>query len=46
MQGGLGLEPAREHRPGLILSDLQLPDIPGAEVPQRTQREVLNEGDR
>ncbi len=32
MQGGLGLELAREHRPDLILLDLHLPDIEGAEV--------------
>ena len=32
MQGRLGLDLAREHRPGLILLDLHLPDIPGPEV--------------
>jgi len=32
MQGRLGLEFAREHRPDLILLDLNLPDIPGEEV--------------
>jgi DNA-binding response OmpR family regulator len=32
MQGGLGLELAREHRPDLILLDLHLPDVPGKEV--------------
>ena len=39
MQGGLGLELAIKHRPGLILLDLQLPDIPGAEVLQRLQHD-------
>ncbi len=32
MQGGIGLDLAREHRPDLILLDLNLPDIPGEEV--------------
>jgi CheY-like chemotaxis protein/anti-sigma regulatory factor (Ser/Thr protein kinase) len=32
MQGRLGLALAREHRPGLVLLDLQLPDVPGHEV--------------
>ncbi len=32
MQGRLGLELAREHRPNLILLDLNLPDISGADV--------------
>ncbi len=32
MQGGLGLELARQHRPDLILLDLHLPDLPGWEV--------------
>jgi CheY-like chemotaxis protein len=32
MQGRLGLEFARQHRPDLILLDLQLPDIQGNEV--------------
>jgi signal transduction histidine kinase/CheY-like chemotaxis protein len=39
MQGGLGLELAKEHRPSLILLDLQLPDIPGTEVLRRLQRD-------
>ena len=32
MQGRLGLDLAREHRPELILLDLHLPDMPGDEV--------------
>ncbi len=32
MQGGLGLDLAREHRPGLILLDVNLPDVPGLDV--------------
>ena len=35
MQGGIGLELAREHRPDLVLLDLHLPDIDGDEVLQR-----------
>jgi signal transduction histidine kinase/ActR/RegA family two-component response regulator len=35
MQGRLGLELAREHRPALVLLDLHLPDISGDEVLQR-----------
>jgi CheY-like chemotaxis protein len=34
MQGRLGLDLAREHRPDLILLDLHLPDIGGEEVLQ------------
>jgi PAS domain S-box-containing protein len=40
MLGSLGLEMAREHRPDLILLDLQLPDIPGAAVLARLQRDA------
>ncbi|HEX8310624.1 MAG TPA: ATP-binding protein [Chthoniobacteraceae bacterium] len=32
MQGRVGLDLAREHRPDLILLDLHLPDLPGREV--------------
>lgn len=32
MQGRLGIELAREHRPDLILLDLHLPDVSGEEV--------------
>jgi signal transduction histidine kinase/CheY-like chemotaxis protein len=35
MQGGLGLDLAREHHPALILLDLHLPDIAGEHVLQR-----------
>jgi PAS domain S-box-containing protein len=35
LQGQLGVELAREHRPELILLDLHLPDIPGDEVLRR-----------
>ncbi len=37
MQGQLGLDMASEHRPDLILLDLQLPDIPGDELLRRLQ---------
>jgi PAS domain S-box-containing protein len=32
MQGRRGLELARDHRPGAIILDLHLPDLPGSEV--------------
>jgi PAS domain S-box-containing protein len=32
LQGRLGVELAREHRPDLVLLDLHLPDLPGEEV--------------
>lgn len=35
MQGGIGLELAREHRPDLVLLDVHLPDIGGEEVLRR-----------
>jgi signal transduction histidine kinase/ActR/RegA family two-component response regulator len=41
MQGGLGLELAREHQPALILLDLHLPDIPGDQVLQELRHNPL-----
>lgn len=37
MQGRLGLDLAREHRPHLILLDMHLPDVMGDEVLQQLQ---------
>jgi PAS domain S-box-containing protein len=34
-QGGLGLELAREHRPAIVLLDLNLPDMSGEQVLRR-----------
>jgi CheY-like chemotaxis protein len=39
MHGALGLELARQHRPALVLLDLHLPDISGAEVLQALRSE-------
>jgi len=44
MQGRLGLELAREHRPHLVLLDLHLPDIPGDEVLRRLQESPHTRG--
>lgn len=41
MQGGLGLELAREHMPDLILLDLHLPDIHGSEVLRRVREDPV-----
>jgi len=40
MQGTLGLDLAREHRPDLIVLDLHLPDIPGTEVLKRLKADL------
>jgi two-component system sensor histidine kinase/response regulator len=41
MQGGLGLDLARQHLPDLILLDLHLPDLPGHKVLARLQQDEL-----
>ena len=43
MQGGLGLELAREHQPALILLDLNLPDIMGDEVLRRLRADAATQ---
>jgi signal transduction histidine kinase/CheY-like chemotaxis protein len=44
MQGRLGLELAREHRPHLVLLDLHLPDIHGEEVLRLLQESPKTQG--
>ncbi len=44
LQGGLGVELAREHRPDLVLLDLHLPDVPGAEVLRRLRADPRTAG--
>ena len=39
MQGRLGVELAREHRPSLVLLDLHLPDVGGDEVLRRLKED-------
>ena len=41
MQGGLGLDLARQHLPDLILLDLHLPDLPGHKVLARLRQDEL-----
>lgn len=40
MQGRIGLNLAREHRPDLILLDMHLPDVPGSEILHRLQADL------
>lgn len=40
LQGGVGIDLARQHRPDLILLDLELPDLPGDEVLRRLQEDA------
>ncbi|MBB4638016.1 PAS domain S-box protein [Longimicrobium terrae] len=44
LQGQIGVELAREHRPDLILLDLHLPDIPGEEVLRRLRSDGRTAG--
>ncbi|HEY5273053.1 MAG TPA: ATP-binding protein [Acidimicrobiales bacterium] len=44
MQGRLGLELAREHKPAVVLLDLHLPDISGDEVLQRLRDDPATSG--
>jgi CheY-like chemotaxis protein/anti-sigma regulatory factor (Ser/Thr protein kinase) len=43
MQGRLGLDLAREHKPDLILLDLHLPDVPGWEVLRHLKADVATQ---
>ncbi|MDR7418973.1 MAG: ATP-binding protein [Armatimonadota bacterium] len=40
MQGRIGLNLAREHRPDVILLDVHLPDVPGFELLHRLQADL------
>ena len=44
MQGGLGIELAREHRPDLVLLDLHLPDMDGEQVLTQLQSDPAFNG--
>ncbi|MGB8170055.1 MAG: ATP-binding protein [Chthoniobacteraceae bacterium] len=41
MQGGIGLDLAREHQPDLVLLDLNLPDMSGDDVLRRLKEDPL-----
>ncbi len=41
MQGTIGLELARQHRPDLVLLDMDLPDVSGTEVLQRLRADPV-----
>jgi len=41
VQGSLGLELAREHRPDLVLLDLNLPDMTGDEILRRIRSDPV-----
>ena len=41
MSGALGIELAREHRPGLVLLDLHLPDMAGMELLRQLRADPL-----
>jgi PAS domain S-box-containing protein len=43
MQGSIGVELARQHQPGLILLDLNLPDIHGLEVLRLLKADPITE---
>lgn len=40
MQGRIGMNLAREHRPDVILLDMHLPDVPGFEILHRLQADL------
>jgi CheY-like chemotaxis protein len=44
LNGQLGVELAKEHRPDLILLDLNLPDMPGEEVLRRLREDSDTRG--
>jgi CheY-like chemotaxis protein len=44
LQGSIGLDLARQHRPDLILLDVNLPDVPGDVVLQRLMAEPSTSG--